>query len=72
MFSIVFHRRKDGTGDAFGFKKMLRENGLPLDLIPRYVGNRFHIDFHLAGIVFRHRAMLEKFCEPDGESNAGL
>ncbi|GFR66542.1 39S ribosomal protein L46, mitochondrial [Elysia marginata] len=56
-------RFKDGTGDPLGFKNLLRQHDLPMGTFVRYVGNRLHIMFHLAGILMTHHAMLLAFTE---------
>ena len=43
-------RHKQGTGDPVGFKAFLRKKQIPLGEFPRYVGNRMHVVFHLAGL----------------------
>ncbi|GFR74380.1 hypothetical protein ElyMa_002161200, partial [Elysia marginata] len=56
-------RYKDGTGDPIGFKSFLRQHGLPMGSFPRYVGNRFHVLFHLAGLILLHQTKLQDFLE---------
>ena len=34
--------------DPAGFKHFLHQEGIKLSIIPRFVGNRFHIVFHIA------------------------
>ena len=46
-------RYKQGTGDPKAFKAFFKSRDLPLKDIKRYVGNRFHITFHLAGVFLR-------------------
>ena len=41
-----------GKGDPAWFKHFLHQEGIKLSIIPRFVGNRFHIVFHLAGVIF--------------------
>ena len=48
-------KHKDGTGDrsscAF-FMKMKENENVSASLLPRFVGNRFHVMFHLKGSLF--------------------
>ncbi|XP_059144605.1 uncharacterized protein LOC131931786 [Physella acuta] len=58
--------RYKAKGDPTGFKAFLRQHSLACGIFPRYVGNRLHVMFCLAGIVYRHRHLLvlylEKYC----------
>lgn len=56
-----YFRFKDGTGDPIGFKNMLRLHNLPVGTFVRYVGNRMHVVFHLAGILVLHWSKLKDF-----------
>ncbi|GFR93746.1 hypothetical protein ElyMa_004385600 [Elysia marginata] len=58
-------RFKDGVGDPLGFKNFLRQNDLPLGTFVRYVGNRLHILFHLAGVLVTHREKLLAFTKEE-------
>ena len=57
IFAIAKLRYR-GKGDPTTFKAFLKKNGKSLLLFPRYVGNRFHILFHSAGIIFHHKDLL--------------
>ncbi|XP_059141890.1 uncharacterized protein LOC131941956 [Physella acuta] len=46
--------RYKAKGDPTGFKAFLRQHSLACGIFPRYVGNRLHVMFCLAGIVYRH------------------
>ncbi|XP_065662136.1 uncharacterized protein LOC136084869 [Hydra vulgaris] len=65
LYSISKLRYK-AKGDPHGFKSFLKQSGLSCSTFPRYVGNRLHILFCSAGIVYRHRQILvnylEKYC----------
>ena len=61
---------KDGSGDPCGFKNMLRNDNLPMGTFVRYVGNRIHVLFHLAGILVLHHSRVKKFLET--ECTAGM
>ena len=50
--------RYKGNGDPTGFKLFLEKNGLSLTYFPRYVGNRFHVLFHTAGLIYHQRDKL--------------
>ena len=45
IYGITKMRYKQGKGDPAGFK---HQEGIKLSIIPRFVGNRFHIVFHRA------------------------
>ena len=47
-------RFKQGNGDPSGFKQFMRQENIKSALFVRYVGNRFHVLFHLAGVMFAH------------------
>lgn len=51
-------RYKDSKGDPRGCKIFLRDEGLPMSVIPRYRGNRLHVLFHICGVLMCH---YEKF-----------
>ena len=52
IYGITKMRYKQGKGNPAGFKHFLHQKGIKLSIIPRFVGNRFHIVFHLAGVIF--------------------
>ncbi|KAK0062763.1 hypothetical protein Bpfe_007968 [Biomphalaria pfeifferi] len=60
-------RYKESSRDPKGFKAYLLREGLKKTYIPRYVGNRFHVLFLLAGIIYKIKdslaVYLEKFCK---------
>ncbi|RUS79206.1 hypothetical protein EGW08_013035 [Elysia chlorotica] len=58
-----FPRFKDGSGDPSGFKDMLRRHNIPVGTFVRYVGNRMHVLFHLAGVIVLHRGKVKEFLE---------
>ncbi|GFO40098.1 hypothetical protein PoB_006660300 [Plakobranchus ocellatus] len=51
-------RFKDGKGDPTGFKSFLKSQKIDSRLLPRYVGNRLHIVFHLGGSIYYLRKPL--------------
>ena len=51
-------RFKQGKGDPSGFKQFLRQHNIKPSIIIRYVGNRFHVLFHLAGVLYYLREKL--------------
>ena len=51
VFSNLF-RFKDGKGDPLGFKIFLKSKKIDRSLIPRYIGNRLHVIFHLGGSIY--------------------
>ena len=48
-------RFKQGKGDPSGF---MRQNNIKPSIIIRYVGNHFHVMFHLAGVLYYLREKL--------------
>ena len=65
-FFLIFHyvnRFKDGSGDPAGFKDMLHRHNLPVGTFVRYVGNRMHVLFHLAGILVLHCNKVKDFLD---------
>ena len=59
-------KHKQGTGDPSSFNVYMKMNNISPELLPRFVGNRFHILFKLAGSIFYLREnileYLEKWC----------
>ena len=51
-------RFKQGKGDPSDFKQFLRQHNIKPSIIIRYVGNRFHVMFHLAGVLYYLREKL--------------
>ncbi|KAK6172145.1 hypothetical protein SNE40_015873 [Patella caerulea] len=45
-------RYKNGVGDPKGFREFMRTHNIRNSMLPRYVGNRMHVMFHLAGAYF--------------------
>ena len=43
---------KQGKSDPGGFKQFLRQENIKPGIIVRYVGNRLHVVFHLAGVLY--------------------
>ena len=52
VYLMTEMRYKQGKGDPVGFKQFMRQENIKPDTIVRYVGNRLHVLFHLAGIFF--------------------
>ena len=69
-------RYKSGKGDPASFKAFCKERNIALKLFPRYVGNRLHILFHLAGIYTHLQKdmllFLTKFCPTRGGLTSAL
>ena len=61
IINISKLRYKEGTGDPNGFSLFLQQHGLKLNYFPRYVGNRFNILFHNAGLIFLQRDKLVEY-----------
>ena len=47
MYAMTKMRFKQGKGDPGGFKQYLRQENIKPGIIVRYLGNLFHIGFHL-------------------------
>ena len=56
-------RYKQGKGDPAGFKMFMRQENIKPSVIVQYVGNRFHVLFHLAGILYVLRDKLLLYLE---------
>ena len=69
-------RYKQGTGCPVQFMAFLGSRNIPLKEFPRYVGNRMHVIFHLAGSVVFYRSelltFLREFCKARGGLTASL
>lgn len=49
------------SGDPGGFRAFLKLKNLPPGIITRYVGNRMHVLFHLAGTAYHLKEILIEF-----------
>ena len=58
IYGLSKMRYKQGTGDPKGFKLFLKKENIPCKTIVRYVGNRLHVLFHLAGIFYHLQTKL--------------
>ena len=56
-------RYKQGKGDPAGFKQFMRQANIKPGIIVRYVGNRFHVVFHLAGVFYYLREKLLNYLD---------
>ena len=52
IYGISKMRYKNGKGDPKGFKHFMKTNYVKSSLLVRYVGNRMHVLFHLAGSFY--------------------
>ena len=52
IYAMCKMRYKGGKGDPAGFKQFMRQENIKPGIIVQYVGNRFHVVFHLAGVFF--------------------
>ena len=70
IYGLHKMRYKQGKGDPKSFKAFFKSRGVPLKTFPRYVGNRLHIVFHLAGVYHKlHHLVveyLERYCNQTG------
>ena len=66
IYSISKMRYKNGKGDPKGFKHFMATNNINTNMMIRYVGNRMHVLFHLAGSIYfiREKLLLylQKYC----------
>ena len=66
IYSLSKMRYKNGKGDPKGFKHFMTTNTIKTNMMIRYVGNRMHVLFHLAGSIYFLRdkllAYLQKYC----------
>ena len=58
MYAMTKMCFKQGKGDPGGFKQFLRQENIKPGIIVCYVGNRFHVVFHLAGVLYYLREKL--------------
>ena len=72
IYSLSKMRYKNGRGDPKGFKSFLMQNKIAAKMIPRYVGNRMHILFHLAGTFYSLREKLLTYLTDYCNCNSGL
>ena len=63
IMAISKLRFKQGVGDPAGFKSFFQRNGVPIGLFTRYVGNRLHVLFHLAGVIISQRDLLMSYLQ---------
>ena len=63
MYAMTKMCFKQGKGDPGGFKQFLRQENIKPGIIVRYVGNRFHVVFHLAGVLYYLREKLLIFLD---------
>ena len=59
IYSLSKMRYKQGKGDSSGFKLFMKKENVSPGLIVRYVSNRLHVIFHLAGVFFFLRDLLQ-------------
>ena len=63
IYAMTKMRYKQGKGDPAEFKMFMRQENIKPSVIVRYVGNRFHVLFHLAGILYILRDKLMLYLE---------
>ena len=61
--AMIRMRLMQGKGDPSGFKQFLRQHNIKPSIIIQYVGNHFHIVFHLAGVLYYLREKLLLYLE---------
>ena len=65
-------RFKQGKGDPAGFKEFMCQENIRPGMIVRYVGNRFHVMFHLAAVFFHLKEKLLKFLDNTCRCSTGF
>ena len=63
IYAMTKMRYKQGKGDPAGFKMFMRQENIKPSVIVRHVGNRFHVLFDLAGILYVLRDKLMLYLE---------
>ena len=63
FFLFFFLFRYKAKGDPSGFKAFLKAREKSCGVFVRYVGNRLHVFFHLAGTVVLYKGLLEEYLE---------
>ena len=63
IYAVSKLRHNPSSGDPQGLKIFLTRSNIHTGIIPRYVGNRLHILFHSAGIIFHLRTSLTTFLQ---------
>ena len=56
-------KHKNGSGDPSSFNSFMRSNKIDSTLLPRFVGNRFHVMFKLAGSIYHLQEKLTEYLE---------
>ena len=72
MYAMTKIRFKQGKGDPRGFKQFLRQENIKPGIIVRYVGNRFHVVFHLAGVLYYLRDTLLSYLDTSCRNTTSL
>ena len=65
-------RFKQGKGDPAGFKEFMHQENIRPGMIVRYVGNRFHVMFHLAAVFFHLKEKLLKYLDNTCRCSTGF
>ncbi|KAK2144705.1 hypothetical protein NP493_4143g00000 [Ridgeia piscesae] len=65
-------RYKQGKGDPSGFKFFMKKENISPGLIVRFVGNRLHVIFHLAGVFFFLRDLLQLYLDKYSRNTTSL
>ena len=60
---MPFFNRYKATGDPEGFRTFMTERGVAPSVFLRYVGNRFNVMFHMAGVIIEHHRYLLEYLE---------
>ena len=72
IYSLSKMRYKQGKGDPSGFKFFMKKDNVSPGLIVRYVGNRLHVTFHLAGVFFFLRDLLQLYLDNYSRNTTSL
>ena len=71
-YSLSKMRYKQGKGDPSGFKLFMKKENVSPGLIVRYVSNRLHVIFHLAGVFFFLRDLLQLYLDKYSRNTTSL
>ena len=63
IYGMTKMRFKQWKGDQAGFKEFMRQEYIRPGMIVRYVGNRYHVMFHLAAVFFHLKEKLLKYLD---------
>ena len=71
-YNLTKMRYRQGKGDPKGLTTFLQEEKIPLKYFTRYVGNRLHVLFHLAGVIYTYKEKLLQYLDKGCNNRTGL